>query len=78
MTSALNACNRAARHRRRPGEEPGAYRRGGRGARDRRLEFSGQFESSEQASSLLLWLSAGVVVAMFFMLATAFRSAPLA
>jgi Cu/Ag efflux pump CusA len=74
----LNACNRAARHRRWPGERPGAYRRGGRGARDRRLEFSGQFESSEQASSLLLWLSAGVVVAMFFMLATAFRSAPLA
>jgi Cu/Ag efflux pump CusA len=43
-----------------------------------RIEFSGQFESSEQASTLLFWLSLGVVVAMFFMLATAFRSAPLA
>ncbi len=43
-----------------------------------RVEFSGQFESSEQASTLLFWLSLGVVVAMFFMLATAFRSAPLA
>jgi Cu/Ag efflux pump CusA len=43
-----------------------------------RIEFSGQFESSEQASRLLFWLSLGVIVAMFFMLATAFRSAPLA
>jgi Cu/Ag efflux pump CusA len=43
-----------------------------------RIEFSGQFESSEQASALLFWLSLGVIVAMFFMLATAFRSAPLA
>jgi hypothetical protein len=32
----------------------------------------------EQASRLLFWLSLGVIVAMFFMLATAFRSAPLA
>ncbi|MDP1569278.1 MAG: efflux RND transporter permease subunit [Vicinamibacterales bacterium] len=43
-----------------------------------RIEFSGQFESSEQASSLLFWLSLGVIVAMFFMLTAAFRSAPLA
>nr|MBA2556542.1 efflux RND transporter permease subunit [Chloroflexota bacterium] len=43
-----------------------------------RIEFSGQFESSEQASALLLWLSLGVVVAMFFMLAAAFQSASLA
>jgi Cu/Ag efflux pump CusA len=43
-----------------------------------RIEFSGQFESSEQASRVLLWLSLGVVAAMFFLLATAFRSAPLA
>jgi Cu/Ag efflux pump CusA len=43
-----------------------------------RIEFGGQFESSEQASRLLFWLGLGVVAAMFFMLATAFRSAPLA
>jgi CzcA family heavy metal efflux pump len=43
-----------------------------------RIEFGGQFESSEQASRLLLWLGLGVVAAMFFMLTTAFRSAPLA
>jgi CzcA family heavy metal efflux pump len=43
-----------------------------------RIEFGGQFESSEQASRLLFWLGLGVVATMFFMLATAFRSAPLA
>jgi len=43
-----------------------------------RIEFSGQFESSEQASTLLLWLSLGVVVAMFFILAGAFRSGSMA
>jgi CzcA family heavy metal efflux pump len=43
-----------------------------------RIEFGGQFESSEQASRLLFWLGLGVVAAMFFMLASAFRSAPLA
>jgi CzcA family heavy metal efflux pump len=43
-----------------------------------RIEFSGQFESSEQASRLLFWLSLGVVAAMFFMLAAAFRSGRLA
>ncbi|HUF23757.1 MAG TPA: efflux RND transporter permease subunit [Vicinamibacterales bacterium] len=43
-----------------------------------RIEFSGQFESSEQASSRLLWLSVGVIIAMFFMLAAAFKSSPLA
>jgi CzcA family heavy metal efflux pump len=43
-----------------------------------RIEFSGQFESSEQASRLLLWLSLGVVAAMFFLLAAAFRSGMLA
>lgn len=43
-----------------------------------RIEFSGQFESSEQAASLLLWLSLAVVVAMFLMLTAAFSSAGLA
>jgi CzcA family heavy metal efflux pump len=43
-----------------------------------RLEYSGQFESSEQAASLLLWLSLAVVVAMFFILAAAFKSPALA
>lgn len=43
-----------------------------------RIEFSGQFESSEQASRLLFWLRLGGIVAMFFMLTTAFRSASLA
>ena len=43
-----------------------------------RVEYGGQFESSEQAASLLLWLSIGVVVAMFFMLSAAFRSGSLA
>ena len=39
-----------------------------------RIEYSGQFESSEQAASLLFWLSIGVVLAMFFILAAAFGS----
>jgi CzcA family heavy metal efflux pump len=43
-----------------------------------RVEYGGQFESSEQASALLLWLSLAVVVAMFFMLAAAFHSGGLA
>jgi CzcA family heavy metal efflux pump len=43
-----------------------------------RLEYSGQFESSEQAASLLLWLSIGVVVTMFFILTAAFGSGGLA
>jgi Cu/Ag efflux pump CusA len=43
-----------------------------------RVEYGGQFESSEQASSLLLWLSVGVVIAMFVMLSAAFRSGTLA
>jgi CzcA family heavy metal efflux pump len=43
-----------------------------------RVEYSGQFESSEQAASLLLWLSIAVVLAMFFILAAAFQSGSLA
>lgn len=43
-----------------------------------RIEYGGQFESSEQASSLLFWLSIAVVLAMFFILAAAFGSASLA
>jgi Cu/Ag efflux pump CusA len=43
-----------------------------------RIEYSGQFESSEQAASLLLWLSIAVVIAMFFILAAAFGSGGLA
>ena len=43
-----------------------------------RIEYSGQFESSEQAASLLLWLSIAVVIAMFFILAAAFGSGRLA
>ncbi len=43
-----------------------------------RIEYSGQFESSEQAASLLLWLSVAVVIAMFFILAAAFGSGGLA
>ncbi len=39
-----------------------------------RVEYGGQFESEAQASRQLLWLSAGVVVAIFFILSTAFRS----
>ncbi len=43
-----------------------------------RIEYSGQFESSQQAASLLLWLSIAVVIAMFFILAAAFGSSSLA
>jgi CzcA family heavy metal efflux pump len=43
-----------------------------------RIEYSGQFESSEQAATLLLWLSIAVVIAMFFILAAAFGSGGLA
>ena len=43
-----------------------------------RVEYSGQFESSEQAASLLSWLSLAVVIAMFFILAAAFGSGGLA
>jgi Cu/Ag efflux pump CusA len=38
------------------------------------IEYGGQFESEAQASRQLLWLSAGVVVAIFFILSTAFGS----
>ncbi len=43
-----------------------------------RIEYGGQFQSSEQASSLLWWLSLGAVAAMFVLLAAAFRSGGLA
>jgi CzcA family heavy metal efflux pump len=43
-----------------------------------RVESSGQFESSEQAATLLLWLSIAVVIAMFFILSAAFSSSGLA
>jgi CzcA family heavy metal efflux pump len=43
-----------------------------------RVEYSGQFESSQQAATLLFWLSIAVVVAMFFILAAAFGSGALA
>jgi CzcA family heavy metal efflux pump len=43
-----------------------------------RIEYSGQFESSEQAASLLLWLSIAVIVAMYFILTAAFGSGSLA
>jgi len=38
------------------------------------IEYGGQFESEAQASRQLLWLSAGVIVAIFFILSTAFGS----
>ncbi|HZG65650.1 MAG TPA: efflux RND transporter permease subunit, partial [Herpetosiphonaceae bacterium] len=38
------------------------------------VEYGGQFESQAQASRQLLWLSAGVIVAIFFILSTAFGS----
>ena len=39
-----------------------------------RIEYGGQFQSSQQASRLLLWLSLVVIVATFFILAAVFRS----
>jgi Cu/Ag efflux pump CusA len=39
------------------------------------VEYGGQFESEAQASRQLLWLSLAVVVAIFFILSTAFGSA---
>ena len=38
------------------------------------IDYGGQFESEAQASRQLLWLSAGVIVAIFFILSTAFAS----
>ena len=38
------------------------------------VEYGGQFESEAQASQQLLWLSAGVVVAIFFILSSVFGS----
>jgi CzcA family heavy metal efflux pump len=38
------------------------------------IEYEGQFESEAQASSQLLWLSLGVVIAVFFILSSAFGS----
>jgi Cu/Ag efflux pump CusA len=38
------------------------------------VEYGGQFESEAQASRQLLWLSLGVVVAIFFILSAAFGS----
>jgi Cu/Ag efflux pump CusA len=38
------------------------------------VEYGGQFESETQASQQLLWLSLGVVIAIFFILSSAFGS----
>jgi Cu/Ag efflux pump CusA len=38
------------------------------------IEYGGQFESEAQASRQLLWLSLGVVIAIFFILSSAFAS----
>ncbi len=38
------------------------------------IEYGGQFESEAQASRQLLWLSLGIIVAIFFILSSAFRS----
>jgi CzcA family heavy metal efflux pump len=38
------------------------------------IEYGGQFESEAEASRQLLWLSLGVIVAIFFILSSAFRS----
>jgi CzcA family heavy metal efflux pump len=40
-----------------------------------RIEYGGQFESEADASRQLLWLSIGVIVAIFFILSSAFGSA---
>jgi CzcA family heavy metal efflux pump len=40
-----------------------------------RIEYGGQFESEADASRQLLWLSLGVVAAIFFILSSAFGSA---
>jgi CzcA family heavy metal efflux pump len=40
-----------------------------------RIEYGGQFESEADASRQLLWLSVGVIVAIFFILSSAFGSA---
>jgi CzcA family heavy metal efflux pump len=40
-----------------------------------RIEYGGQFESEADASRQLLWLSLGVVAAIFFVLSSAFGSA---
>jgi CzcA family heavy metal efflux pump len=40
-----------------------------------RVEYGGQFESEADASRQLLWLSIGVIVAIFFILSSAFGSA---
>jgi CzcA family heavy metal efflux pump len=39
------------------------------------VEYGGQFESEAQASRRLLWLSLGVIVAIYFLLSSAFGSA---
>ena len=39
-----------------------------------RVEYGGQFESEAQASRQLLWLSLGVIVAIFFVLSSVFGS----
>jgi CzcA family heavy metal efflux pump len=39
-----------------------------------RIEYGGQFENESSASQQLLWLSLGVIVAIFFVLMTAFGS----
>ena len=39
-----------------------------------RVEYGGQFESEAQASRQLLWLSLGAVIAIFFILSSAFGS----
>jgi Cu/Ag efflux pump CusA len=38
------------------------------------VEYGGQFESEAQASRQLLWLSLGVIIAIFFILSSAFGS----
>jgi Cu/Ag efflux pump CusA len=38
------------------------------------VEYGGQFQSEAQASQQLLWLSVGVIIAIFFILSSAFSS----